>query len=63
MRPSQSLRAPAPRAPVARQADSMSSGTSKGGWLQPSASRAPAISSAPRGAPWLAALPALVGAP
>ena len=38
-------------------------GSTKGGSLQPSRSRAPAISAAPSGEPCAAAVPALVGAP
>ena len=41
----------------------MSAGTSKGGEVQPSRSRAALISSAPRGEPWAFSVPALVGAP
>ena len=62
-RASQAARAAAPRSPTSRQADSTASGTTKGAWGQPSFSRAPAISSKPRGAPWVAAVPALPGAP
>ena len=53
----------APRAPAARQAASTSAGTSKAACAQPSFSRAPLISSAPSGSPWVEALPCLVGAP
>src|SRR5262245_18428373 len=59
----QALRAAEPRAPQARQAASTLAGTSKGACDQPSLSRAPEISSAPSGEPWVEALPALVGAP
>ena len=52
-----------PRAPTARQAETMCSGTTNGAWGQPRCTRAPATSSAPSGAPWVAAVPALVGAP
>ena len=62
-RPSQAVRTEAPRLPAARQALRTSSGTSKGAADQPRASRAPAISSSPKGAPWVDAVPALVGAP
>ena len=55
--------AAAPREPILRQSDMMSSGMTKGGYSQPSRSRAPLISSAPSGLPWAAAVPALVGAP
>ncbi len=61
--PVQASRAALPRAPQARQAASTLAGTSKGAWLHPSLSRAPAISSAPSGEPWVEAFPDLVGAP
>ena len=48
--------------PRARRAR-ISAGTSKGGDVQPSRSRAPLISSAPSGEPWPLSVPALVGAP
>ena len=51
------------RVPHALQAASMWGGTSKGGYDQPSLSRAPLISPAPSGEPWVAAEPCLVGAP
>ena len=48
-RTSQASRAALPRSPAARQAARTASGTAKGAWDQPSLSRVPAISSAPRG--------------
>ena len=60
---SQARRAPAPRLPTARQRSSRSSGTVNGGSCQPSAAFAPAASWPPSGEPWVAAVPALVGAP
>src|SRR5262249_32935401 len=59
----QAANAPAPRVPTARQAARIGSGTTNGGWGQPSLTRAPATSSAPSGEPCVAAVPALVGAP
>ena len=41
----------------------MASGTTKGAASQPSSLRAAAISASPRGAPWVAAVPCLFGAP
>jgi len=52
-----------PRPPAARQAVSTVSGTWNGGCAQPRCSRAAAISSSPKGAPWVAAVPCLLGAP
>ncbi len=52
-----------PRLPAARQNPRASAGTSNGASDQPSALRAPVISSAPSGEPCDEALPALVGAP
>src|SRR5258706_9761929 len=49
------------RLPALRQLSRMSAGTSNGAALQPSALRAPAISSAPSGEPCGDDLPALVG--
>ena len=60
---SQALRTAAPRVPHALQAASTWGGTSKGGYDQPSLSRAPLISPAPSGEPCVEALPCLVGAP
>src|SRR3712207_7948549 len=61
-RASQASRAGAPRRPAAFQASRNPSGTTKGGWFQPSADLAAAASSGPSGAPWLAAVPAFFGA-
>ena len=62
IRPRHFASASSPRARASQPART-SSGTSKGGCFQPIASRAPATSSAPSGAPCVAAVPALVGAP
>ncbi len=60
---SQAARTGAPRAPARRQPSRMDWGTSKGGCSQPSALRAKAFSSAPKGEPCTPSLPCLLGAP
>ena len=57
------VRSALPREPAARQAARIFRGISKGGLDQPSLSRAALTSSAPSASPWVAAVPALVGAP
>src|SRR5665647_2428903 len=59
----QSACAPFERSPALRHWLRISAGTSNGAAVQPSASRAPLISSAPSGEPCEDDLPALVGAP
>src|SRR5262249_62132798 len=51
------------RPPIVRHAFMISAGTSNGGNVQPSVSRAPLISSAPSGEPCDFSEPCLVGAP
>ena len=52
----------APRDPATRQRSPISSGMSKGAWVQPRAAFAACASAAPKGAPWEEAVPAFVGA-
>ena len=54
---------PCPRCPALRHSARTSAGMTKAGSGQPSRSRAPLISSAPSGEPWLFSVPALLGAP
>ena len=56
-------RRPCRARPALRHRARTSAGMSKAGAGQPSLSRAPLISSAPSGEPWLFSVPALVGAP
>ncbi len=62
-RSSHASRSARERSPAARQAAMISAGTSKGACGQASLARAASISAAPSGAPWVASVPCLLGAP
>ncbi len=62
-RPFQAWCAALPARPALRHGSRASAGMAKAGSAQPSRSRAPLISSLPRGEPWDFSVPALLGAP